>query len=268
MSLRPYYLVGRKQLTATSALVKKRIEAWAEAWFGDAESIEIEALTLQDRRDTPRRGCVWSRSGENQMPVVVDIDEPAGITRCLLETGGPTAEIGNEVMNRWASAVGRAALEDLVVLVMGHSLDQPYPSELGKWASDPVKGHDRKIAASESLWATSSIWMGELSFKVWWPADLVWQLHESNSSSSAPRALATVDPFPWGQGQVTLTLALAESKVDFTQLSGLSIGDVLVLDHPIGRPLNVKIDDQRLKRSALLGRRQGRRAFCPTSVTV
>ena len=110
--------------------------------------------------------------------------------------------------------------------------------------------------------------MGELSFKVWWPADLVWQLHESNSSSSVPRALASVDPFPWGQGQVTLTLALAESKVDFTQLSGLSVGDILVLDHPIGRPLNVKIDDQRVERSALLGRRQGRRAFCPTSVTV
>jgi flagellar motor switch protein FliM len=64
-----------------------------------------------------------------------------------------------------------------------------------------------------------------------------------------------------GHAPVQIGASIGEAEIDVATLQSLVVGDVLLLDLPVDRPLRLTIAGRTVRRGAYLGSHQGRRAL-------
>lgn len=237
--MRPFRLFGSRQLAALQLEAGRIVGAWAADWLNDGPA----ALTVHAATAPAEPGPWLSMRSDRGAGFVA---RPAGAIEAAI-----FGEVAREQPSALAAEVGDAALADLLRRCLGATDGTPAGSE----APPPAlwrRGAGALCVRRKGRAGTIELLLDAELTQRW--------LARHPAPASPPAALQPLRP-AIGSARVRVEASIGEVEIDIATLQSLVVGDVLLLDHRIDRPVQLGVAGQAATRAGHLGCADGRRAL-------
>lgn len=237
--MRPFRLFGSRQLAALQLEAGRLVGGWAADWLGDGPA----ELTVHAATAPAQPGPWLSMHGGRGAAFVARAD------------GAIEAAIFGEVARGQPSAlaaeVGDAALADL----LRRCLDAAEGTTPASDAPSPElwrRGAGALCVRRQGRAGTLELLLDAEITQRW--------LARHPAPARAPAALQPLRP-AIGSARVRVEASVGGAEIDIATLQSLVVGDVLLLDHRIDRPVRLGVAGRPATQGGHLGCADGRRAL-------